>query len=367
MANTTPTWQADPHTIAKHKILKSYIGAWHVILIQYLLSAGKRCHSSLYIDGFSGPGIYNNGEPGSPIIAMDEAAKLVDRYPNWNFEFLFIEEDYDRIKMLESIIATKQYPDALKYTLVYGEFQEKFPNAFYNYRPSIQVVKPTFVFLDPFGYSGIPFRLVENILTNQMTEVLITFMVRDINRFISDPSKQNTFVDLFGTNEVLDSTIRYNITELVELYKRRLLLKSPFVHSFQMCDENDKVIYHLIHASKSSKAFVEMKKAMWKQDPTGDFRFSDGQNPNQPEMFPPEHDRLLLKMLQEKYNDNMTIDTANIRRWVEESTIYLDSHMKQSLRLAESQSLIEIEPLKTDQNKRRKDTFPDGVLLRFIL
>lgn len=59
-------WDIEPHTIAKHKILESYLKAWFPILSSW----NGRIN---YIDGFAGPGKYSKGELGSPIIALNVA------------------------------------------------------------------------------------------------------------------------------------------------------------------------------------------------------------------------------------------------------------------------------------------------------
>ena len=67
MAVPTDTiWPIEPHTSAKHQILRKYLDAWLPILGTY----NKRI---IYIDGFAGPGEYVGGEPGSPIIALEAA------------------------------------------------------------------------------------------------------------------------------------------------------------------------------------------------------------------------------------------------------------------------------------------------------
>jgi hypothetical protein len=54
-------WEMEPHTQAKHDILSGYLSAWLPIMSKY----NERL---VYVDGFAGPGVYTNGEPGSPII-----------------------------------------------------------------------------------------------------------------------------------------------------------------------------------------------------------------------------------------------------------------------------------------------------------
>lgn len=63
MAPDPTQWPLDPHTAAKHEILRRYLNAWFPILGTY---NGR----VVFLDGFAGPGIYSQGEPGSPIVAL---------------------------------------------------------------------------------------------------------------------------------------------------------------------------------------------------------------------------------------------------------------------------------------------------------
>jgi hypothetical protein len=59
-------WKLDPHTVAKHEILRRYLQRWFPIL--------ESSHSKvIYIDGFCGPGRYEDGEQGSPLVVLDLA------------------------------------------------------------------------------------------------------------------------------------------------------------------------------------------------------------------------------------------------------------------------------------------------------
>ena len=63
-------WPIGPHTKAKHEILKKYLQRWFPILNKYY----KRV---VYIDGFCGPGRYEGGELGSPLIALKAALSTI--------------------------------------------------------------------------------------------------------------------------------------------------------------------------------------------------------------------------------------------------------------------------------------------------
>src|SRR5688572_18089678 len=97
-APKTTTWRLEPHTRAKHEILRRYLQAWTPILSK---SGSPRI---LYIDGFAGPGRYAGGEDGSPVIALQAALRHRERIHS-EICFLFIEEDRERAAMLEQIVA----------------------------------------------------------------------------------------------------------------------------------------------------------------------------------------------------------------------------------------------------------------------
>jgi three-Cys-motif partner protein len=96
-------WDLEPHTRAKHEILKRYLQAWMVILSQGKFPA------ILYIDGFAGPGEYSQGEVGSPIIALDTALQYQPPL-RAQIHFLFVEKKKDRADHLRKQIALRRLP-----------------------------------------------------------------------------------------------------------------------------------------------------------------------------------------------------------------------------------------------------------------
>ncbi len=109
MTDTLPTvWKAQPHTLAKHAILERYLQAWLPILAHQSATIGRKYQNSqtreiLYIDGFAGPGEYEGGEPGSPVIALRAALQHAHSFPV-PVRMLFIERREDRYKRLCQIV-----------------------------------------------------------------------------------------------------------------------------------------------------------------------------------------------------------------------------------------------------------------------
>src|SRR6266446_7528365 len=77
-APRTTVWELEPHTRAKHEILRRYLQAWMPILAQ----GGFK--NILYIDGFAGPGRYAGGEDGSPIIAVSLTSPIRPAVPGFS-------------------------------------------------------------------------------------------------------------------------------------------------------------------------------------------------------------------------------------------------------------------------------------------
>ncbi len=65
-------WSKEAHTQAKHEILSRYLGAWFPILI-------NKFHCACIIDGFAGPGEYERGEAGSPLLMLQVLLRHPDK------------------------------------------------------------------------------------------------------------------------------------------------------------------------------------------------------------------------------------------------------------------------------------------------
>jgi three-Cys-motif partner protein len=242
---TTPKdtiWSIEPHTLAKHEILRRYLAAWYPIICRYNPHV-------IYIDGFCGPGRYTGGEPGSPIIALDEAQKHGERLRGNRLTFLFVDERTDRIDHLKGEIAHIVLPENFTVISKAGEFEIEFQELLSKHKEKGEHLAPTFAFIDPFGFKGLPLKLICDLLSNPKTEVFINFMADSINRFLEHPDQQikKHINDVFGTEEALDiaQTNDHRIEALRLLYQKQLQQCANFVRYFEMRNENDRPIYYL--------------------------------------------------------------------------------------------------------------------------
>ena len=354
-------WELDPHGRAKHEILRQYLGAWFPILNTYK-------DRILYVDGFCGPGRYKGGEPGSPIIAL-EVAKNHRRALKGELLFWFIDERADRIEHLKGEIPAMQLPPHFKVHPEIGCFDEKFMPALSQLKAERKHLAPTFAFIDPFGFSGIPFGLISQLLKQPSCEAFITFMVDAINRWLEHPNPEigHDIVDVFGTQEALAiaNGTGNRVTNLRLLYQRQLQKIAKFVRYFEMRDINDRIQYYLFFASNNRLGHFKMKEAMWKVSPEGEFRFSDKTDPNQLVLLENDPTPILGSILIQRFQGQRTTG-ADITRFVEDQTAFIGKHKTAALRQHETNKQIQVELIKTDGTKRKDKTYPDDSIITFI-
>lgn len=333
-APKTILWEMEPHTAAKHAILKRYLQAWMVILSQ------AKFPEILYIDGFAGPGAYKNGEVGSPIIAVQTA--LDYRPPlTARLHFLFVEKDPERAAHLQSRISQLNLPSNFEVKVEGGiTFEDAFKKHYFTYQRLGRLI-PTFAFIDPFGWTGAPMSIVQTIMQHKSCEVFVNFMYEEINRFISHPDQVENFNSLFGTpswvrcKEIVEAGGRRRY--LHDLYTDQMLCKGNVKHvrSFTMSNDRDVTDYILFYGTNEVLGLKKMKEAMWKVDESGTFRFSDATDPNQTVLFGTEPNSLQLKhdLVRKFKGSKRTV--KEIEHYVVTETAFRETHYKKVLKAME--------------------------------
>ncbi len=352
-----------PHTAAKHLLLKRYLDRWFPIL-------GKHHRRINYIDGFAGPGEYSRGEKGSPIIAIESAMAHVERGtldPSVEVNFIFVEKQNRFADHLRGQLSSLSPPSQFKINVIDGEFSDVIGGKILDQlEQDSKRLAPTFAFVDPFGFSGIPFDLMARILKYPRCEVFINVMVEFINRFLEHPNEAvyQHFPVTFGTDEILEIPGRAGrrVDEILSLYRRQLDKHAKFVGQFDMRGKKDQQTYSLFFASNDATGFLKMKEANWSLDKVFGSRFSDAYA-TQSELFEVMGIECLWDEMQENFH-GQTVGMSEVDKFVAEETDFLPSHARKLLKEREKHNDISV--IAKDGYKRPKGTFkPDKVKIRF--
>ena len=237
-----------------------------------------------YIDGFAGPGIYEGGEKGSPILALESALHHAAAFPI-PVEFTFIEADKDRCESLSRelsryLLQIRESSKVIVRLPVCGECEAVLLQMLTEAERRKDRFGPALTFLDQFGYSAVPMSLIADVLAHPQCEVLTYLFWRDLDRFISDSGKHAGISKAFGSEEwkpAIEMPGRDRARFMLDLYVQSLKERADaaFVWPFSMLDQNGKLLYWLFFCTNSVHGLREMKRAMWKVDDTGSFTFSD--------------------------------------------------------------------------------------------
>lgn len=324
--NDPDKWVYRSHTRAKHRLLEEYLKGWLPILAR----GGQRRVSRvqlLLVDGFAGRGRYVGGEAGSPLILV----RVANEFVKWGLEqkipihvkvhIAFIEHDLRNYKALVSEInAAQADPDKRPEVILHPPIQGEFANAIHSMLNEARKENtPMFVFADPFGFAGIPLSAMRSILAVRRTEVFITFMVREANRFLTTTDRDKAFTDLFGLQSDQLAAFRERVkdaldreAQLRDLYINRLKAgaNAQFVWQFRVFpDSGGTTIYYMIHASQHVRAFRLMKDITKRQGAQGKFTFygkNDFARQAQPPLFGPDIESLKQLMLERFIGQEIT-------------------------------------------------------------
>lgn len=364
MPPRTVTWPLEPHTAAKHEILRRYLSAWY----PKLANSGFN-RRLIFLDGFCGPGVYEGGEKGSPIIALET---LLDHsaFVNWaktTFVFAFFDDDRRRVERLEDVLAAfwkdrGGQPDNVRIFPQHTAFADGAGTMLASVGD--RQLAPTFAFIDPFGVKGVPMALIGKLLASDRCEVFFNFIYdTGVCRWLDELPQHMT--DLFGTESWQEAS-RLSGEErkrfLKGLYEAQLKESGrfKFTQSFEMVDKRGRTAYYLVYGTRSIDGVKAMKYAMWKVDPGGGVQFSD-RMAGQDILF--TEDNLISGPLQQAILERFrgkSVSVEEVEYFVLAETPYRETHYKkQVLKRLQAAGLL------SSPNQRTPGTYPRGTQLVF--
>lgn len=357
--NEGAVWTMEAHTAAKHDLLRDYLAAWFPIL-------ASKYAELVFIDGFAGPGRYEKGEPGSPLVAI---SALIDRKDFWKwtktrFHFYFNEIDKKRFDALTSELLTAETKRAKGWpaNVLIHPSNRNFTDLTKELVAHNQS-SPTFAFVDPFGYSDVPIELLAKLVVPKSSELFIYFDYNSVQRFGTSGTVDPRFKDLFGTDDfkLAPSSGSQRKQYFYDLYKSQLqsVCKLPFVQGFEMVNSAGKTTSYLYFCTRHLLGFDKMKAVMWKHAPLGDFRFRDSLAGMQ--VLVSDHvdtDPLRHALLQKFANSTVSIE--KVEQFVVGHTPFVSGHLRQKT----------LAPMQRDKqlsspNQPRTGAFPANTLIAF--
>jgi len=258
--------------VLKHELLVRYLR----VFVQKTGSTAPG-HQVAFLDGYAGPGAYEDGNRGSPAIAID-VARIVAA--NDNLRGFLVEDDPDTFSALQQFVAQER-PD---WSVYKGDIETHLPDIL-----SKALGLPMFAFLDPFG-PGIPFTALTGTLLGrspgvatrrqrQATEVLLNFSLSGLRRFAGHLGSAKTYKakDAFidRLDSVLDGPWWRSIWETEPASTRETIILDEYMTRLSMAHGRWTVtpvpvadrwegppIYYLIHLTQHRDGEWEFNQAL---------------------------------------------------------------------------------------------------------
>ena len=347
----------------KHTILEKYLPSWAVILG----SANRRLN---YFDCFAGPGRYEFERvavDGSPVIAVKASKAFLATRPNHALSVLLTEKDKQQAQQLEGqLTPLKPYPKNLNVDVLAEDSKTFIPDLL----SKIPSLAPSFFMIDPYGHP-LTLPVINDILSRQRTEALITLMWYRINMDLSNPAVQANVDSLFGNQEWRQQPfmIQKGVTResgFLDYFVSRLNAK--YVLPFRIgYDPEDKVKgertkYYLLHASNHPKAVLLMKEVMWPLgDEDGTFDFS-GESQGVLISRTPQADELRQILLRTFVGRELAFDDIREQTW---KLPFVEKHYREVIQKLRAEGIVAVTPVsskKTGLRERDLVRFPKNLV-----
>jgi three-Cys-motif partner protein len=160
-----------PAAVLKHEVLRRYVTV-------YASKTGSQSGGKVtFVDGYAGQGVYDDGRPGSPALAV-QLARQMGGYRN--LRCVFVERDHATFQKLRAFLDLEAAD--LDVEARFGAVEDQLDAII-----SACGTEPLFVFLDPFGV-GIDFDMLSKRVLGRSvggypkTEVLLNFTVQGLDR-----------------------------------------------------------------------------------------------------------------------------------------------------------------------------------------
>ncbi len=255
-------------SIIKDQILKDYLPA-------YISKVKDLRRPIALIDGYAGPGNFEDGREGSPLIICSAA----EQYAKGNYSAYFFNIKKEYHDKLEATIRDKGW----SYT---ASCYQK--NSLKHIKEIPQTLEDhtVFLYLDPFGLRGCGFDQLEPYLTRSSkysTEIVLTMCMPVVHRLATSnavkrgqTNKKNeryhqTLSSVFGGDYWKDILYQDNIEaeekelQLIEAYLAKLKQYLPYVGFCPVRKKSDgRIKYFIVFLSRHPGTMILMNDIMYK-------------------------------------------------------------------------------------------------------
>ena len=258
------------HSEVKVKLLGTYLRRYFNIM-----SNTPFVSEVHYFDMFSGPGIYEDGGQGSPMIILRElkeahfSSKSRNGDLSSRYHCVFNDIKEEKIGLLEKNIKESKvhYPEIGTIDYSTKNYKDLCPEVVAKLKELPRNEK-AFIFIDPYGYKDVRFSEIRDLLSNKKSEVLLFLPTHFMFRFSENgtPESLYNFVnDIVPENKWPKSETGLDFVENLKLAFQENLGSDFFVDSFIISRDKNQ-FFCLFFFTSHIYGFDRMLDAKWEID-----------------------------------------------------------------------------------------------------
>lgn len=257
-----------PWSLIKDEVLGNYMSP-------YMAKVNKLGQPILLIDGYAGPGVFDDGKPGSPLI-MCEAA---EKFAKGNYRAIFVNKKKQHHLKLTSILLRAGWASTITIHGDSTKILQALPMALGN--------QTVFLYLDPFGPTGCEFSLLEPFLQRgkqASTEIILMMHMPIIHRLAARRQVQEgkweqqritayhaRLTKVFGGDYWKEMMWDENLNaqererKLIDAYSARLKQYLPYTGYCPVQEQEDtRIKYFIVFVSRHTHTLLLMNDIMAK-------------------------------------------------------------------------------------------------------
>ncbi|GLZ06319.1 hypothetical protein Acsp03_37850 [Actinomadura sp. NBRC 104412] len=273
-------WKLEPATAAKHRLYRRYLDAWWPILLQPSRTGFVRPQVT-FMDAFAGPGEYEGGEEGSPVLVLNRLLThtFVERMmlSRRRVRLIFIEKDAARFDHLRRVLTRRFGP--LEDLPVHVDLRRGEAKDAAAVLTEVRAWgHPVLAIFDSWGNVNVPLTVMAQIARNRSSEVITTFGPNWFSRRAEENPEALDMV--FGGREYWQAAEREGRPDerwraWLSTY-RDALGRAGFAHrlQFQVVPRTGQPLY-LVYGTNHQAGVEAMKDAMWEVDGNDGMSFKD--------------------------------------------------------------------------------------------
>jgi three-Cys-motif partner protein len=321
-------------------------------------------------DVFCGMGIYKDGGKGSPIVAYDIIKDVFyENGQKLKVQFIINDADSSRVENVKSYIDSHNSTHPCCGVHYHNEDAEDMLAIIQDYVSKTRSNTRNLIFIDPYGYKQINREVIEGLMSNGKTEILLFLPISHMYRFTQYAVENAERTQYQPLNDFVKSFFSYNhpivqdeditVMEYISYLRLALNFDGRFYTTSYHIERNRNSYFALFFLSANLLGYEKTLEVKWVLDT------EDGNGFNLPKEQPGLFDAIDRAETQDNMYQRLRsfiiqfLKTPRTNHEIYKFTLqneFLPIHANQVLKKLQEENMINVQSIK-DRNTARKGAF----------